>query len=70
MAHTYIGKALAAISRLDVDKSEWAAARIRSMSAAAVKRLDSDLDYGLLSWRMRGVEVMGGSSRPEIPDRR
>jgi hypothetical protein len=68
MAHTYIGKALAAISRLDVDKSEWAAARIHSMSAADVKRLESDLDYGLLSWKMRGVEVMGGSSRTEIAD--
>jgi hypothetical protein len=68
MAYNYIGKALAAISRLDLDKSEWAAARIHSMSTADVKRIDGELDYGLLSWSMRNVQLSQGATKVEIAD--
>lgn len=69
MGYKYIGKALSAISRVSCEKTDWAACLISGMSDSEAARLDKNLNYGLLQYKMRNVQtVMGGADKKEIAD--
>lgn len=73
MAKEYSGKALASLSKsIHPDGArlcDQIAARLTDMTSAQVKVIDSALDFGWLTYQMRGVHL-GGGSREDIANRR
>lgn len=67
MSFKYIGRALAAINRIDAVRGDWAAYRIGRMTQADISTLDSNLDAGWLAVNMRNVATHG-STRGEVAD--
>lgn len=72
MPKTYIGRALASLSHMrdGPQRCDKVAKYLMIAGSGQVSQINKDLDFGLLKWSMRNVQITMGETQLEVADRR